>query len=138
MGSIFQHEYVYTVGVYSLVVLALIVYLTLFDLVTKYKTWEEIKNGNIAVALATGGKIFGVANVFRYSITHNDTVFEMFGWGTFGFILLVFVYYLFEFLTPGFNVDEELGKNNRAVGLLSFIISVSLSYIIGATILVNL
>lgn len=135
MGSIFEHDYVYTVGVYSLVVVALIVFLVIFDLVTKYKTWDEIKNGNVAVALATGGKIFGVANVFRYSIIHKDSIISMLGWGTFGFILLMFVYYLFEFLTPGFNVDKELEKDNRAVGLLSFIISVSLSYIIGATIL---
>ncbi|SDZ53619.1 putative membrane protein [Evansella caseinilytica] len=135
MGSFFQHDYLYAAGMYSLVVVAIIIYLVIFEFVTKYKTWTEIKNGNVAVALATGGKIFGVANVFRHSITHNDTVMEMLGWGTFGFVLLVFVYFIFEFLTPGFKVDEELENNNRAVGLISFILSVSLSYIIGASIL---
>ncbi|MDQ0256448.1 putative membrane protein [Evansella vedderi] len=134
MDSFFQHDYIYTAGMYSLVVIALIVYLTVFEFVTKYKTWTEIKNGNIAVALATGGKIFGIANVFRHSIMHNDSVISMLGWGTFGFALLVFVYFIFEFLTPGFKVDEELQKDNRAVGLVSFMLSVALSYIIGASI----
>ncbi|MFA9558672.1 DUF350 domain-containing protein [Evansella sp. AB-rgal1] len=135
MGSFFQHEYMYTAGMYSVVVIALIVYLAIFELVTKYKTWTEIKNGNVAVALATGGKIFGIANIFHYSILHNDSVIAMLGWGTFGFTLLVFVYFIFEFLTPGFKVDEQLQQDNRAVGLISFILSVSLSFIIGVTIL---
>ncbi|MDG5786933.1 DUF350 domain-containing protein [Evansella sp. AB-P1] len=135
MDSFFQHTYIYTAGMYSIVVIALIVYLTIFEFVTRYGTWTEIKNGNVAIAMATAGKIFGIANVFRYSIMHNDSVIEMLGWGTFGFILLIFVYFIFEFLTPGFKVDTELQKDNRAVGLISFILSVSLSYIIGVSIL---
>ncbi|MBU9721190.1 MULTISPECIES: DUF350 domain-containing protein [Bacillaceae] len=134
MGDLFAHEYIYTAGMYSIVVVSIVVYLTIFELVTRYSTWTELKNGNVAVALATGGKIFGVANVFRHSIMHNDSVLAMLGWGTFGFILLVFVYFIFEFLTPGFKVDNELKNDNRAVGFLSFILSVALSYIIGASI----
>lgn len=119
---------------YSLVVIALIVYLSLFEFVTKYKTWTEIKNGNVAVAMATGGKVFGIANIFQFSVLQNDSPVQMLVWGTYGFILLVFVYFIFEFLTPGFKVDEELEKDNRAVGLVSLVLSIALSFVIGATI----
>jgi putative membrane protein len=95
---------------------------------------EEIKKGNIAVALATGGKILGIANIFRYSILDHDTLFTMIGWGALGFVLLLFAYFIFEFLTPSFNIDDEISKDNRAVGLISFAISVGLSFIIGASI----
>ncbi|WP_078595108.1 DUF350 domain-containing protein [Evansella clarkii] len=135
MDGFFQHEYIYTAGLYSIVVVAIVVSLAVFELVTKYSTWTEIKKGNIAVALATGGKIFGVANIFRYSILENHSVISMLGWGIYGFVLLIFVYFIFEFLTPGFKVDEELRRDNRAVGLISFILSVALSYIIGASII---
>lgn len=134
MSALFSHNYMYTAGVYSVVIIAIIIALVIFELVTRYATWEEVKNGNIAVALATAGKIFGVANVFRHSIMANDSVLSMMGWGAFGFALLIFVYFIFEFLTPGFKVDDELKNNNRAVGLLSFVLSVSLSYVIGASI----
>ncbi|UCZ52199.1 DUF350 domain-containing protein [Bacillus shivajii] len=134
MKTFFQHEYVYTAGMYSIVVISLIVALAVFEIVTKYQTWDEIKRGNIAVSLATGGKIFGVANVFRHSIMANDSVLAMIGWGAFGFSLLLFVYFIFEFLSPGFKVDEELQRDNRSVGFISLILSVSLSYIIGASI----
>ena len=123
-----------TAGYFSVVVLCLIVAMVIFEIVTKYKNWEEIKSGNLAVAMATGGKIFGVTNIFRFSIEQHTTLFEMIGWGFFGFVLLIFAYLLFEFLTPKFKVDEEIARDNRSVGLISMTISVGLSYVIGASI----
>ena len=118
----------------SVAVLALIVFLFFFELVTRYKCWNEIKKGNLAVAMATGGKIFGICNIFRFSIESNDTVYQSMIWGTFGFALLLAAYFLFEFLTPVFRIDDEIPKDNRAVGLIAMVISVSLSYVIGATV----
>jgi len=108
--------------------------MVLFELVTKYQNWEQIKKGNIAVAMATGGKIFGVANIFRFSIERHNSLPEMIGWGLFGFILLVIAYILFEFMTPQFKVDQEIERDNRSVGFISLVISVGLSYVIGASI----
>lgn len=135
MSSFWENEYVYTAGNYSIVILFLVVFLAIFELVTKYDNWKEIKNGNVAVAMATGGKIFGIANVFRHSILHHDTLLMMIAWGVYGFVLLLLGYFIFEFLTPKFNVDEEIKNDNRAVGFISMVISIGLSYVIGAGIL---
>lgn len=129
-----SHPLVESAGYFSVVVLCLIVSMVLFELVTKYKNWEEIRKGNVAVALATGGKIFGVANIFRYSIEQHNSLPQMIGWGLFGFTLLIFAYLLFEFLTPKFNIDKEIEADNRAVGFISLTISVGLSFVIGASI----
>ncbi|MEO4052025.1 DUF350 domain-containing protein [Solibacillus sp. CAU 1738] len=134
-STFWRHPLVETAGYFSVVVLCLVVSMVLFEIVTKYKNWEEIKKGNVAVALATGGKILGVCNIFRYSIERHTTLVEMLSWGLFGFALLIFAYFLFEFLTPSFNVDEEIAMDNRSVGLISFTISVGLSFVIGASIL---
>lgn len=123
-----------TAGYFSVVVLCLIVSMVIFEMVTKYNNWQEIKNGNVAVALATGGKIFGVTNIFRFSIERHNSLLEMIGWGLYGFALLIFAYLLFEFLTPKFKVDEEIENDNRSVGFISLIISVGLSFVIGASI----
>ena len=120
----------------SVTVLSLIVFLSIFELVTKYKCWSEIKKGNVAVAMATGGKIFGICNIFRFSIEANESVYQSLIWGAFGFVILMAAYFLFEFLTPVFRIDEEIAKDNRAVGLIAMLISVSLSYVIGATVMV--
>lgn len=132
--TFWSNPLVETAGYFSVTVLCLIVSMVLFELVTKYQNWAQIKNGNLAVALATGGKIFGVANIFRHSIQQHNSLPQMLGWGLFGFILLIFAYILFEFLTPKFNVDKEIEADNRAVGFISLTISVGLSFVIGASI----
>ncbi len=132
MEQFWENQLVVMAGYYSVGILCTIVFLSIFELVTKYDNWDEIKKGNLSVALATGGKIFGLANIFRHSILQHDSVLAMVCWGIFGFVLLLAGYFIFEFMTPKFNVDEEISKDNRAVGLISFIISVGLSYVIGA------
>ncbi|ATP41365.1 hypothetical protein CSE16_15590 [Solibacillus sp. R5-41] len=135
LSAIFwHHPLIETAGYFSVVILCLFVSMVIFEIVTKYKNWEEIKKGNIAVALATGGKILGVCNIFRYSIEKHTSLVEMLGWGLFGFTLLIFAYLLFEFLTPKFKVDEEIAADNRSVGFISCTISVGLSFVIGASI----
>lgn len=119
---------------FSVGILALLVFLSIFSWITKYDEWEEIRKGNVAAAMATGGKLFGICNIFRFSIQANDSIYESLLWAAVGFALLLAAYFLFEFLTPVFRVDEEIGKDNRAVGLLAMILSVSLSYIIGAAV----
>lgn len=132
--SFWSNPLVESAGYFSVVVLCLIVSMVLFEIVTHYRNWDEIKSGNVAVAMATGGKIFGVCNIFRYSIEQHNSLFEMIGWGGFGFFLLIFAYWLFEFLTPSFHVDREIKNDNRSVGFISLVISVGLSFVIGASI----
>ncbi|MDF2790501.1 MAG: hypothetical protein K0S80_3602 [Neobacillus sp.] len=132
MNQFWDNVYIQSAANYSVVILCVIVFLAIFELVTKYKNWEEIQKGNIAVAMATGGKIFGIANIFRYSIEQNDSLVTMIGWGVFGFVLLLVGYFIFEFLTPKFNIDREIQNDNRAVGFIAMILSIGLSFVIGA------
>ncbi|ASN07344.1 DUF350 domain-containing protein [Virgibacillus necropolis] len=134
MDGFWEITYVEIAARYSVVILCTVLFLAVFELVTSYKNWEEIKKGNFAVAMATGGKLFGIATIFRYSIEHNDTIIQSVGWGIFGFILLLLSYFIFEFLTPKIKIDEEIGKDNRAVGFISMLISVGMAFVIGASI----
>ncbi|WP_042359630.1 DUF350 domain-containing protein [Geomicrobium sp. JCM 19055] len=132
MAAWMEMTWVMIIAQYSVTILALIVFMVVFEWVTPYKNWESIRSGNLAVAMATGGKILGVTNIFRFSIENNDTLLQMLMWGSFGFVLLVAGYLIFEFLTPFLKVDEQIASDNRAVGLLSLILSFGLSYVIGA------
>ncbi|MFD0961376.1 DUF350 domain-containing protein [Paenibacillus chungangensis] len=130
------NPYAATIVYVSVAVLSLIVFLSLFELVTKYKCWGEIKRGNVSVAMATGGKIFGICNIFRFSIEANDSIYQFLIWGAYGFVILLIAYFLFEFLTPVFRIDEEIAKDNRAVGFIAMVISIALSYVIGASVMI--
>ncbi|REK55282.1 MAG: hypothetical protein C6W55_09810 [Thermobacillus sp.] len=130
-----DNPYFASIAFFSVAILALIVFLFCFEFAVRYKTWDEIKNGNLAVALATGGKIFGICNLFRFSIQAGDSLYQSLVWAAFGFVLLLAAYFVFEFLTPVFRIDDEIKRDNRAVGFIAMIISISLSYVIGATVL---
>ena len=106
----------------------------LFNLVTRYDVWREINKGNLAVAFSTGGIVLGVSNIMRFAITTNDKLAPTVMWGSIGTLVLLAVYFAFEILTPKLNVNEEIGKGNKAVGFISFIFSIGFSYIIGASI----
>lgn len=136
VDKLLSNPYAASLVYVSVTVLSLIVFLSCFELVTRYKCWDEIKKGNIAVAMATSGKIFGICNIFRFSIGSNDSVYQSLIWGAYGFVILMAAYFLFEFLTPVFRIDEEIARDNRAVGLIAMIISISLSYVIGATVII--
>jgi len=133
MGDLLENPYVATTAYYTVTGLAMILFLTLFELVTKYRVWDELKRGNLAVAFATGGKIFGIANVFRFSIEQHDSIGQAIIWGTFGYILLLLSYIVFEFMTPSFRVDEEIARDNRAIGFISLVLAIGFSYVIGAS-----
>jgi putative membrane protein len=134
MKELMQNPYIVVAAHASVAMLATIVFLAMFEVVTKYKNWQEIKRGNVAVALATGGKILGIANIFRFSIINHDSIFQMVLWGIYGFALLIVAYMIFEFLTPSFKVDLEIENGNLAVGLLAAFISIGLSFVVGASI----
>lgn len=129
-----SNPYLETLAFFSVTVLALVVFLAVFEFVTRYDDWKEIRNGNVAVAMATGGKIFGICNIFRFAILNNDSILDSLIWASFGFVLLLVAYFIFEFLTPTIKIDAEIQKDNRAVGLLSMIISIAISYVVGASV----
>lgn len=107
----------------------------IFGLITtKYKDWKEIEADNYAVALSVGGKIIGICEILMFAILENGTVWGTVFWGAIGVVLQLIVYYLFEWLTISFSVQEKLKEKNVAVGIISFCISVGLGLVIGASI----
>ena len=134
VDRLLANPYLETLAFFSVAVLALVVFLAVFEMVTRYNDWEEIKKGNLSVAMATGGKIFGICNIFRFSIIEQESLLQSLLWAGYGFVLLVAAYFIFEFLTPVFRIDDEIRNDNRAVGLLSMVISISISYVIGGSV----
>ncbi|WP_187377794.1 DUF350 domain-containing protein [Paenibacillus senegalimassiliensis] len=118
-------------GYFSVAVLELIVFLSCFELLARYRCWQEIKRGNMAASLATGGKIFGLSNIIRYAADH-PSIYDFMIWSSVGAGLLLAAYVLFEFLTPVFRIDEEIANGNTSVGFIALAVSVSVSFLIGA------
>ncbi|WP_203364458.1 DUF350 domain-containing protein [Bacillus sp. REN10] len=120
---------------FAIAIGVVVVGLVLFEMMTKkYKDWEEIREGNAAVALSIGGKIIGICIILMFSIFHNDTIIQTVIWGAYGIALQLIAYLLFDLLTRGFSVEEQLKNRNIAVGLISFCVSVGFACVVGASI----
>ncbi|WP_026907212.1 DUF350 domain-containing protein [Paucisalibacillus globulus] len=104
------------------------------NLTRKYKDMEEVKNGNVAVSLSIIGEIIGICIILAFAIYSSDVILETIIWGVFGVILQMIAYFLFDLFTRNFSVEEQLAKNNIAVGLMSLGVSVGLALVIGASI----
>jgi putative membrane protein len=127
--------FVLTFMYFILAIVVVVIGLFAFETLTKkYKDWDEIKNGNHAVALSIGGKIIGICIILSFSVYHSVRLTDTLIWGVFGVVLQMVAYLLFEVLTRKFSVEEQLHKGNIAVGIVTFCVSVGLAFVIGASI----
>lgn len=120
---------------FIIAIVVVLVGLVIFEYITrKYKDWEEIEKGNVAVALSVGGKIVGICIILSFAIYHSISVWETLIWGAYGVLLQMIAYFLFEGLTRKFSVEIKIKENNIAVGIISMTVSIGLAFVIGASI----
>ena len=120
---------------FLIAIIVVLIGLVIFEwITTKYKDWDEIANGNQAVALSIAGKIVGICIILAFAIYHSVTVWETLIWGGYGVVLQMIAYFLFELITRKFSVQDKIKQNNIAVGIISLAVSIGLAFVIGASI----
>ncbi|MGP4108301.1 DUF350 domain-containing protein [Virgibacillus sp. L01] len=120
---------------FAISIVIILIGLALFANITrKYKDMDQVKEGNQAVALSIAGKIMGIGVILAFAIYNSDVIYETVIWGAYGVVLQMVAYVLFELLTRKFSVEEQLLKDNRAVGIISMAVSIGLGFVIGASI----
>ncbi|MFD2679401.1 DUF350 domain-containing protein [Bacillus seohaeanensis] len=130
-----MQPFLLTLMYFALSIIIVVIGLVIFELLTKkYKDWDEVLNGNNAVALSISGKIIGICIILAFSIYHSSELVDTLIWGAFGVVLQMIAYLIFELLTRKFSVEEQLLKGNISVGIISFAVSVGLAFVIGASV----
>lgn len=112
--------------------------LVVFNLVNPaFRLWDEVRRGNVAVALAVSGQLIGAAQVLQVAIGSGggeNGLVRMLVWALAGITLQIVGYLAFELLTPKLDVGKELAADNRAVGVMSAGIAVALGHVVAACI----
>ncbi|WP_186578384.1 DUF350 domain-containing protein [Aquibacillus kalidii] len=130
-----MEQFISTFVYFVIAIIVVFIGLVIFEWITrKYKDWEEISNGNQAVALSIAGKIIGICIILSFAIYNSITVWETLIWGAYGVVLQMIAYLLFEAFTRKFSVEEQIKQNNVAVGIVSLAVSIGLAFVIGASI----
>lgn len=117
------------------IVLLQVIGMVIFTLMTPFKDMEELKKGNVAVALAFGGKFLATAIILGVAAYTNTSIWFMMLWFAVGYVCLIASYWLFELFTPGFRISEQLQKANVAVGLVLCLVFIGTAFAVSSLII---
>lgn len=109
--------------------------MVVFNWMTPYRDMEELKKGNVAVALALGGKFLGTAIILGVSAFTNTSILHMVLWFAVGYVCLVVSYWIFELVTPGFKISDQLKQGNVAVGTLLSLVFIGMAFAVSSLII---
>ncbi|MEX1031408.1 MAG: DUF350 domain-containing protein [Paenibacillaceae bacterium] len=109
--------------------------MVVFNWMTPYRDMDELKKGNVAVGLALGGKFMATAIVLGVAAYTNTSIWFMMLWFAVGYVCLVAAYWVFEWVTPGFKISEQLQKGNVAVGILLSMVYVGTAFAVSSLII---
>ncbi len=106
-----------------------------FSLMTPYKDMDEINRGNVAVGITMGGKFLSTAIILAIAAYTNSSIWHMSLWFAVGYLCLIAAYWVFDWLTPGFRLSQQLEEGNTAVGTLLAFVYVGIALAIGSLII---
>ncbi|HUC92190.1 MAG TPA: DUF350 domain-containing protein [Paenibacillus sp.] len=109
--------------------------MVIFSWMTPYRDLEELKKGNVAAGLAMGGKFMGTSIVLGVSAYTNSSLWFMMLWFAVGYVCLVAAYWVFELVTPGLKISDELKKGNVAVGVLLCLVFIGVAFSVSSLII---
>ncbi|KFN13215.1 DUF350 domain-containing protein [Bacillus pseudomycoides] len=104
--------------------------LFLMEVTTKVKEFSLMAKGNKAASYALGGRLFGLAIVLYSTAANSISFLDMVLWGAIGILAQIIVFYLAEWLTPRFNINQSIEEDNQAVGLFLMFLSISIGIVI--------
>jgi putative membrane protein len=128
MSTLLGNFAVYALSAFGVFIASMFIIL----LVTRHKEFELIGKGNQAAALSFGGKLLGIAFVLGSAITNSVSLIDMVIWGLVGLVAQLLFFFLSELLTIRFSISDAIEKDNKAVGILLLLLSLSVGWIIAS------
>lgn len=107
----------------------------IFNLMTPYNDMEQLRKGNIAVALTMGGKFLATAIILGVSAYTNSSVWYMCLWFAIGYACLIAAYWIFEWATPNLKVSDHLRDGNVAIGILLAFVYIGIGFAVSSLII---
>jgi putative membrane protein len=117
------------------IILLQVLGMVVFGLMTPFKDMEELKKGNVAVALALGGKFLATAIVLGVAAYTNTSIWHMMLWFAVGYVCLIAAYWIFELFTPNFRISEQLQQGNVAVGTMLCLVFIGTAFAVSSLII---
>ncbi|MNP44924.1 hypothetical protein D3C76_1388090 [compost metagenome] len=119
----------------GITILMMVVGFLVFSTITKYNDLQEIKNGNKAAGIYMGSKLMGIGIIIAFASYSSHNWILMITWGLVGVIILSLVYLIFDKLTIGFKVCDEIQRGNESVAKMLSGVIIGVSIVLGTLLL---
>lgn len=106
----------------------------LFALMTPFNDLEELRKGNAAVGVTLGGKFLATAIVLGVAAYTNASILHMGMWFFVGYVCLIATYWVFDWVTPGIKLSDQLQQGNTAVAALLAFVYVGIAFAVSSLI----
>lgn len=126
----FENLYANYLAYFAVSALLMAVGLIIFIFTTRTKEFALIGQGNKSAGIVLAGRTIGLAIVLYSAIANSISLLDLTLWAAIGIVTQVIANFLAEVLTPTFNVEEALEKDNTAVAISLFGMFISIGLII--------
>lgn len=103
-----------------------------FSFTTKIKEFELMGKGNKAASYMFSGKLVGMSIVLYSAISNSVNLIDLVTWGFIAITVQILAYFVAEWATPKFNINQAIEDGNESIGFFLFALSLSIGLIIAA------
>lgn len=107
--------------------------LVLFDIVTPFKLFEEVQNGNKAVAWAAAGFLLSTGIVLGDAFKDLPYFLDAMIVAGLSIVMNIVGYYIWEIVTPKWSLNKAIKEGNTGVGMVCFGIFVAVGLIVAGS-----
>lgn len=119
---------------FVVIVLLQLIGMVILSKMTPFNDIEELNKGNVAVGRTFGGQFLGIAIILGVAAYTNSSIWHMVLWFAVGYVCLVLSYWIFDWLTPGIKLSNQLKDGNKAVGLLLACVYIGVAFAVSSLI----
>lgn len=102
----------------------------IFDWITPFRLFEEISKGNLAVAWLTAGFLVSTGIIMRAALAHNEGLLQAGTYAVLGMLLNYAGYYVWEWATPKWSLNDAVRQGSVAAGVVLFGIFVAIGAVV--------
>lgn len=107
--------------------------LVLFDIVTPYKLFDEVQNGNKAVAWVAAGFLVSTGIVLGDAFKDLPYFLDAMIVAGLSIVMNIVGYYAWEVVTPKWSLNKAIKDGNTGVGMVCFGIFVAVGLIVAGS-----
>jgi putative membrane protein len=111
---------------FGVAIIAVVVFVSLYVMVTPHREFTLIRDGNTAAALSLGGAILGYTIPLAKAVSQSEGLSDMLLWSGVALVAQLVAYFITRLILPQLSAHVSQGKSASGVFLAAISIAIGL------------